>query len=125
MSIARVLVAFGVLAASAQAFFSGPAALAFAAEPRVLRLRTLGAQLRAAADIPADAARAALELYSIPGGCRSFNRVSFQRHFSRQGNGRKRSLQERAAEVPLVLGDAEVKVDARRGEGTGAHRKAS
>jgi hypothetical protein len=102
MSPTRVLCAFWVLAASAQAFVGGPAAVAVAAEPRVLRLRTLGAQLRAAADKPAEeAATAALQSYSIPGGCRSFNRVSFQRHFSRQGTVRKGNLQERPAEVPL------------------------
>ena len=52
MSPTRVLFAFWVLAASAQAFVGGPAAGAVAAEPRVLRLRTKGALLRAAADKP-------------------------------------------------------------------------
>ena len=103
MSPTRVLFAFWVLAASAQAFVGGPAAGAVAAEPRVLRLRTKGAMLRAAADKPAEeAATAALQSYSIPGGCRSFNRVSFERHFSRQGTVRKGSLQERPADLPLL-----------------------
>jgi hypothetical protein len=110
----RVLCALWVLAVSAEAFFGVPEAVA--AAPR-LRLRSLS--VRAAEDKPAEAARAALESYSIPGGCRSFNRVSFQRHFSRQSAGRKGSFQERPAEVTLDLGDAEMRGRA------GAPRKAS
>jgi hypothetical protein len=109
MAPSRIICAVWLLAASAEAFapFSLGAGAPRACAPRALR-----------AESPRDVAQAAIAVYAgAPSkkDCRSFNRASFNRHFSRQGSNAaaaggpmlrpQAAFMDQLAAVPLDLVD--------------------
>ena len=103
----RALCTAWLLAAAADAYLCVSSAPL--ASPALRGRAGAATRLRAAADKPAESARAALDSYAGTRTCRNFNRVSFERHFSRQGSTagaqEEPSFMQRLAEVPLDLLD--------------------